>query len=257
VLVSIVVPAHNEAAHLAETVERVLEATSGIEREVIVVDDNSSDGTGRIADELAARHPEVRAVHRTGGNSFGGALKAGFERAAGDLIIPVIADLCDDPSTIVRMADVAEETGAAFVIGSRYLPGGGSSGQPWLKGLLSRGYSRVYSLVSGVRITDVTNAFKAYRRGLLDGMALESEWFDISVELPSRILLDRGGAFREIPTTWRGRTAGSSKFRLLRMGRSYLRWLAWAARRRLGGALRRGSPPCRPRARPPPPRSPS
>ena len=236
--VSIVIPAHDEEEVLEETVEAAIAGTSELDREVVVVDDVSSDRTGKIADELAARHPEVRVVHRTKDNSFGNALRHGLANAEGEIVIPVMADLCDNMATISRMAKVAEETGVAFVVGSRYTPGGSTVDQPRLKGLFSRTYSKVYSLVSGHAITDITNAFKAYRRESIEGLDLDSDWFDISVEIPSRILFERGGDFREVPTTWTGRAVGESKFKLFTMGKNYVRWLIYALRHRFSGRSR-------------------
>jgi glycosyltransferase involved in cell wall biosynthesis len=238
VRVSIVIPAHDEEEVLEETVEAAIAGTSELDREVVVVDDVSSDRTGKIADELAARHPEVRVVHRTKDNSFGNALRHGLANAEGEIVIPVMADLCDNMATISRMAKVAEETGVAFVVGSRYTPGGSTVDQPRLKGLFSRTYSKVYSLVSGHAITDITNAFKAYRRESIEGLDLDSDWFDISVEIPSRILFERGGDFREVPTTWTGRAVGESKFKLFTMGKNYVRWLIYALRHRFSGRSR-------------------
>ena len=233
VCTSIIVPAHNEETQLESLIEAVLAATTQMDSELIVVNDNSSDATGEIADTLFERYSEVHVVHRTSNNSFGGALKEGIDNATGEFVVPVMADLCDDVATIPNMVAVAERTGVDFVVGSRYIMGGGTINQPLFKGFLSRYYSRLYSFVSGRRITDITNAFKCYRRDVLDGLSIESDWFDISVELPSRIIFEKDGHFREVPTTWTGRAVGSSKFNVLHMGRRYFRWLAYAARKRL------------------------
>ncbi|MDP7081131.1 MAG: glycosyltransferase family 2 protein [Candidatus Undinarchaeales archaeon] len=236
--ISIVIPAHDEEGVLEEIVEAVIAGTSELDREVVVVDDVSSDRTGAIADELAVRYPEVRVLHRTKDNSFGNALRHGLANAEGEVVIPVMADMCDDVATISRMAKVAEETGVAFVVGSRYMPGGGTVDQPRLKGLFSHTYSRIYSLMSGHAITDITNAFKAYRRDAIEGLDLDSDWFDISVEIPSRILFERSGDFREVPTIWTGRAVGESKFKLFTMGKNYVRWLIFVLRHRFSGRSR-------------------
>lgn len=236
--VSIVIPAHNEEAMLEEIVEAVITGTSGLDREIVVVDDVSTDRTPEIADELADRYQDVRVLHRAKDNSFGNALRHGLANAEGDLVVPVMGDLCDEVATIPRMVEVAEDTGVAFVVGSRYMPGGGTVDQPRLKGLFSRTYSKVYSLASGHHITDITNAFKAYRRDAIDGLDLISDWFDISVEVPSRIIFERGGDFREVPTTWTGRAVGESKFKLFTMGKNYVRWLIYALRHRFSGRSR-------------------
>lgn len=231
--VSVVVPAHNEEDTLPRLVDRLLSVlgpTSDFSRdhqlEILLVDDNSTDETDVLCDRLATEHAEVRTIHRTDNGGFGNAIKDGFANASGDVLIPFMGDLSDDPSDIPKLV-AAIEDGYDVAYGSRFVEGGQVSGYPPLKLLYNRSFNNLIRLLFGIRSRDVTNAFKAYRREVVAEIGIEnlnSEDFDLTAELPLRAHI-HGFTSTEVPVSWRSRDAGVSKLNATRMGPVYLKRL--------------------------------
>ena len=222
-LVSIIIPAHNERDNLEVLLERIkcsLEP-SAINYEIVVIDDNSDDGTGEFADTAAAGNKRIRVVHRTGGASFGKTVRAGFAAAKGDVIVPLMGDLSDDPADILKLLSGLEE-GYDVAIGSRFLPESSVEGYPRLKMLANRCFNTFAATIFGLGIKDLTNAFKAYRREVLESIPIESDGFEINAEIPLKAHL-LGFTLVEIPANWQGRKSGVSKLRLGQMGPRYVR----------------------------------
>ncbi len=226
-----VIPAHNERENLPELVSKLLpvleSSTFANEWEIILVDDNSTDGTSELAEALSEGHPHVRCVHRKGEPGFGLAIAEGFRHAEGAYIIPFMADLSDDPSDLLALAASAEE-GHDVVYGSRFIPGGKAIGYPRIKFVANRLYNRLVGFLFGLPHRDITNAFKCYRREVLEDIGIdtiESEGFEITVELPLRAHI-AGFSSIELPVTWEGRRRGESKLRLDSSGPIYLKRLA-------------------------------
>lgn len=208
-VVSIVVPTYNERGRLGELVERVFEVFGrhGIDGELVIVDDNSPDGTGALADELATRH-RVRVVHRAGKLGLGTAVIAGFAQASSDIVGVMDADLSHPPELLPRMLGAIQD-GADFVIGSRYIPGGGTSDWSRERVLMSRFACLLARPVTKVR--DATSGLFLCRRWVADGVRIKAGGFKICLEI-----LVRGQASRvvEVPYVFRERTAGESKMSL-------------------------------------------
>lgn len=229
---SIVIPARNEQDSLTSTVEAI-ERTALPPHEVVIVDDHSTDATWQVASALAARFPAVRPVKNSGPGSFARAILAGFAEARGEAIVPVMADLCDEPRSLAAMWERIA-TGADVACGSRYMPGGRKVGGPPFKSLLSRALGHLVRWLTGIPTWDSTNAFKMYRRGWEPRAAPVSGGFAASLEWVLAAWF-AGARIAEVPTTWLDRTAGSSHFRTGSAIRNYGRVLLTATWRVLLG----------------------
>ena len=215
----IVLPTYNERDNL----ERVVEAI-GVQRDrtpfpgdVLVVDDASPDGTGTLADELAARHDWVHVLHRPGKRGLGLAYVHGFRWALErdyTHILEMDADLSHPPEAIPRLLAAAAD--ADLVLGSRYVPGGGVVGWPAHRRLVSRGGSLYARTMLGVSVRDLTGGFKCFHRRVLENADLDSvhgQGYVFQIELTYRTLR-MGGRVREVPIVFCDRMAGTSKMTL-------------------------------------------
>jgi len=224
--VSIIIPAHNEGEnleklmeHLITTLERRIETE---DYEIIIVDDNSTDDTGKVADTLSQKNNRITVIHRKERLGFGNAVKTGLKRASGDVVIPVMGDLSDDPEDIPKLVRGIEE-GYDIAYGSRFIRGGRVEGYSPLKMICNRSFNNLVRLLFGIKHKDITNAFKAYRKKVLDVVgidSLKSKGFDLTVEIPLRAHL-LGFSSVEVPVTWHGRERGASKLKLSRNGPLY------------------------------------
>jgi dolichol-phosphate mannosyltransferase len=209
----VVLPTYNEAENLEAITERIL-AQLGRDDRILVVDDNSPDGTGGIADRLAGEHPEIEVLHRPGKGGLGPAYLAGFARAlegGAALIIEMDADFSHNPADLPRLIDATER--ADLALGSRYVEGGGV--EEW--GLIRRVVSRVGSayarLVLGVRVRDLTGGFKCFRREVLERLDLDrvhANGYAFQIELTYRAI-QAGFSVEEVPIVFRNRRKGASK----------------------------------------------
>ena len=209
----IVVPTYNEAANLEVLVRGVRAAVP--EARILVVDDDSPDGTGRLADGLAAADEHVEVLHRPGKAGLGLAYVNGFAhalRAGAGYVVEMDADLSHDPADLPRLIGRAR-AGADLVLGSRYTAGGGVEDWDLLRRVLSRGGCRYARAVLGVGVRDLTGGFKCFRADTLrviDFETVRSEGYAFQVELTYRALA-RGLRVEEVPITFRDRSAGDSK----------------------------------------------
>jgi dolichol-phosphate mannosyltransferase len=212
-VICICLPTYNERENLEPMVDRLAEIL-GDEGVVLVIDDNSPDGTGELADRLAAERPWVHVLHRPRKEGLGPAYLDGFRRAlelGAQLIFELDCDFSHDPADVPRLAAAAEE--ADLVIGSRYVPGGGTRNWGLLRRLISRGGSLYAQLLLGLRIRDLTGGFKCYRRVVLETIdldAIHSKGYAFQIETTYRTL--RAG-FRvvEVPIVFVDREVGGSK----------------------------------------------
>ena len=168
-----VIPTYNEKENLPVVVERLRKAAPEVD--ILVVDDNSPDGTGQIADELSAKDSQIHVLHRTVKDGLGGAYLAGFDwgLAAGyDILIEMDADCSHQPEQLPSLVR-AVEAGADLAIGSRYVPGGKTKNWPAHRQILSRGANLYTRLILGTSIKDITAGFRAYRRDALQRLNLD------------------------------------------------------------------------------------
>jgi uncharacterized protein (TIRG00374 family) len=224
--VSIVIPAHNEVENIPTLLAAlipVLEAHEEIrDFELVLVDDNSKDGTGRLIDSYAANDSRIKAVHRTDTPGFGNAVKTGLQNASGDILIPVMADLSDSPEDIPKLVRKINE-GYDVAYGSRFCSGGSTHDYPWKKMIANRAFNNSVRLLFGIRHRDVTNAFKAYRRTVLEAIGfdnLEATGFDLTVEIPMKAHI-LGFSSAEVPVSWHERKKGEAKLKLSQNGQRY------------------------------------
>ena len=180
----------------------------GVEGDLIIVDDNSPDGTGQVADDLATRYP-IKVVHRAGKLGLGTAVVEGFRASDAEIVGVIDADLSHPPALVPRMLDAMRETGADFVIGSRYVPGGGTGDWPFSRELMSRFACLLARGLTPVR--DVTSGFFLVRRERAQGVTISAGGFKICLEL---LIRSAPALVVEVPYVFRTRTAGESKMNL-------------------------------------------
>lgn len=233
--ISIVIPAHNEEENIAQVIGQI-ENTLSIPHELVVVNDHSTDATAAKIEELAKKYPNLRPAENTMEKGFANALRAGFASASGLAIVPVMADLCDDLPTIEKMYRKIEE-GFDLVCGSRYIKGGLRQGGSKLKGLFSCFVGRSLGFLLGLPTHDIANAFKMYRKEVLENIDIRARSFEISMEIPLKAYF-AGYRMTEVATVWKERTKGKSSFKMFRLLPNYLKLYLWAIIKRMVGGCR-------------------
>ena len=222
-LLSVVIPARDEEAAVGTTIEGVHEELrrEHIAHEIIVVDDGSTDRTGELVGRLAERIAEVRLLRNTGPHGFGRAVVFGLDRMTGDAVVIMMADGSDDRRDVIRYWRELRG-GYDCVFGSRFVKGGRAIGYPFVKLLLNRLANTFIRIIFGISLNDTTNAFKAYRREVIDGCRpLIAPHFNLTVEIPLKAVI-RGFSWTAVPITWHSRTTGATKLRIKEMGSRYL-----------------------------------
>jgi dolichol-phosphate mannosyltransferase len=222
-LLSVVIPARDEEGCIASTVAHLhLELTlRGVPHEIVVIDDGSGDATWTILQDERAKIPELRPVQNPGPHGFGCAITYGLDHSKGDAVVIMMADESDDARDVVRYWQELNR-GYDCVFGSRFMKGGGVIDYPRVKLVLNRLANLFVQILFRHGLNDTTNAFKAYRRTVIDGIRpILSPHFNITVELPLKAIV-RGYSFTTIPITWRNRRHGVAKLKIREMGSRYL-----------------------------------
>lgn len=220
---SVVIPAYNEEETVAETVEGIVAvlAREGVDHEVVVVDDSSTDGTAAVVESVSERHPQVRCLPSPFRNGFGFAVRAGLDAFEGDAVAIVMADGSDSPEDLVTYQRLLE-SGYECAFGSRFIHGSRVIDYPRYKLIMNRIVNLGIRVLFRHRYNDTTNAFKAYRREVIENLKpFLSNHFNLTVELPLKAVV-RGYSYGIAPISWTNRTAGVSKLRLNEMGSRYL-----------------------------------
>jgi dolichol-phosphate mannosyltransferase len=226
----IVVPTYNERDNLARLVEQALQALP--QAHLLVVDDNSPDGTGELAEELALQEPRLHVIHRPGKLGLGTAYVEGFRYGLArdyDFFFEMDADFSHDPRYLPVLFERVL-AGADLVLGSRYIDGGGTRNWGLLRQLISRGGSLYARTIRGVGVRDLTGGFKCFRRRVLESIDLckvRSEGYSFQIEMTYRAVRE-GFAVEEVPITFVDRRVGQSK-----MSRSIFLeaiWVVWRLR---------------------------
>jgi dolichol-phosphate mannosyltransferase len=212
----LILPTYNEAENIEGLVRAALAQleTTGLEHTILVVDDGSPDGTGRIADRLAEELAPVRVHHRDRKQGLGRAYLAGFAIAldnGAELVLEMDSDFSHDPADLPRL--IAAARAADLVLGSRYVPGGGVRSWGWLRRLVSRGGSAYARILLGVPVRDLTGGFKCFHRRVLEAIDLENvhaDGYGFQIELTYKAVR-AGFKVAEVPILFRERSVGESK----------------------------------------------
>jgi dolichol-phosphate mannosyltransferase len=220
---SVVMPAQNEEGSVGRTVEGVAAVLerAGIDYEIVVVNDDSEDSTEAVVAALGERNPRIR-VHRSHNErGFGNAIRAGLDVFTGDAVAIVMADASDNPEDLIRYHQLLEE-GYDCAFGSRFVAGAKVYDYPRLKYIVNRLANQFIRILFRHRYNDTTNAFKAYRREVIETIQpLLSKHFNLTVEMPLKAIV-RGHTYAVIPTNWTNRTSGVAKLAMKEMGSRYL-----------------------------------
>lgn len=222
-LLSIIIPARNEAGCLSDTISILHEllASQPLNFELVIVDDHSSDQTWEILTQLDKTYKEVVPHQNTNDPGFGNAVRFGLSKMSGDAAVVYMADQSDDPKDVVEYWKKLNE-GHDCVFGSRFVKGSKVVDYPVFKYLLNRFANKVIQILFRIRLNDTTNAFKAYRKEVIDGcQPLLSPHFNLTVELPLKAII-RGYSWTTIPISWKNRKSGTAKFKIKEMGSRYI-----------------------------------
>ncbi len=222
-LLSVVIPAYNEEGCIQETVEKICQCLEKkvIDYEILIVNDNSRDNTEKILKQIAEENSKVRYVNNHYPNGFGFAVRCGLEKFQGDGVVIAMADASDPPEQIVNYYYKLRE-GYECVFGSRFIKGGWVVDYPKHKLFVNRLANFFIKKLVGIDYNDTTNAFKAYKREVIEGVApLISHHFNLTVEIPLKAIV-RGYSYNVIPIGWCNRKTGISKLKLQEMGSRYL-----------------------------------
>ncbi len=239
--VAVIIPTYNERENLESIVTRVRASVPAAD--IMIVDDNSPDGTGEIADKLSASDTRVHVLHRQGKSGLGTAYLAGFAWAMDngyDVMVEMDADGSHDPSDLPKMLTALES--ADLVIGSRYVPGGTVVNWPKSREVLSRGANVYVRLMLGISVHDATGGYRAYRARTLRGIGLDSvdsQGYCFQIDLTIRTI-NGGGKVDEVPITFTERAKGASKMSRGIIAEALWRVAQWGVAARLGGKHRGG-----------------
>ena len=221
---SIVIPANNEEGSIATTVRDLFLRLSdeGIEHEIIVVNDGSTDSTELILQKLALEIPPLRFHTNRPPNGLGVAVRKGLESISGDAVAIFMADGSDSSKDLVRFYRAMKEKKVDCVFGTRFSKESELIDYPLPKLVLNRLANTFIRILFGLRYNDITNAFKLYRKEVLQGLKpLLSHHFNLTVELPLKAIV-RGYSYTVIPNSWTNRKQGESKLKIKEMGSRYL-----------------------------------
>lgn len=220
---SIVIPAYNEEESILGTVNNIEEALTKIkiDHEILIINDNSKDNTETILKELSTKNKNLRYITNTGPNGFGYAVKKGLENFNGDCVAIMMADLSDSPYDLVKFYSTMLEGNFDCVFGSRFIKGGKLIDYPFIKKIVNRIANFTIRLMMGISYNDTTNAFKLYKREVIEGIKpILSPHFNLTIELPLKAII-RGYSYTVIPNSWTNRKYGESKLNLKEMGSRY------------------------------------
>ena len=240
--VVVIIPTYNERENLKLIVSRVHASVPGAE--ILVVDDGSPDGTGEIADKLAAADKRIQVLHRQGKSGLGSAYLAGFAVALErgfDVLVEMDADGSHDPAELPMLLAALEQ--ADLVLGSRWVPGGTVRNWPKSREILSRGGNAYARLMLGIGVHDATGGYRAYKAGTLRAISLDqvqSQGYCFQIDLALRVY-QAGLTITEVPITFTERTRGASKMSRAIIAEALWRVTQWGLAARLGRSGRRAA----------------
>lgn len=220
---SVVIPAYCEEGSIGETIITLEQAlqSAGIDHEILVVNDNSTDNTETILKDLCLKFSDLRYVTNPGPNGFGYAVRYGLERFKGDCVAIMMADASDSPDDLITFFNIMVEKDVDCVFGNRWGKKGRIVDYPFLKKIINRIANRIICIVMSIRYNDTTNAFKLYKKDVISGVRpILSPHFNITVEIPLKAII-RGYSYEVVPNSWTNRKNGVSKLKIKEMGSRY------------------------------------
>lgn len=220
---SVVLPAYNEEGSLRETISKLYHSLkfAQIDHEIVVINDNSKDNTLLELKNLSVVIPSLSYYTNTGPNGFGNAIRFGLEKYKGDCVAIMMADLSDDPDDLVLFYKRLLVGDVDCVFGSRFIKGGKVVNYPLMKLIINRIANLIIQIVIGIKYNDATNAFKLYKRNVINGISpLLSPHFNLTIELSLKSII-RGYTYDVIPNKWFNRKEGVSKLKIKEMGSRY------------------------------------
>ncbi len=221
---SVAIPAYNEEGSIAETLRPLHQQLrdAGIDHEILVVNDNSKDGTEDVLKKLQSEIPTLRYLNNVPPNGFGFAVRCGLENFSGDCVAVYMADASDRPQDLIRFFREMESKNVDCVFGTRFHKDAKIYDYPKFKLLINRFANFFIRMVFGFRYNDTTNAFKLYKRRVIVGVQpFLSHHFNLTVEIPLKAIV-RGYSYSVLPNDWINRKAGESKLKIKEMGSRYL-----------------------------------
>jgi dolichol-phosphate mannosyltransferase len=225
---SIIIPGRNEAENLERCIAEILDELNKhkIDHEIIVVDDGSTDNTPKLLHDMALQNPTVRFLRNDGENGFGRAVRIGLTDFTGDAVVIMMADRSDSPRDLVNYWNKLQE-GYECVFGSRFIRGSKIHDYPKIKLLVNRLVNTMIRYAFRIEINDITNAFKIYRREVIEGCKpFIAPHFNLTVEIPLKAII-RGYTWKVVPISWKNRTKGVAKLKLREMGSRYFFIIAY------------------------------
>ncbi|MBN9485128.1 MAG: family 2 glycosyl transferase [Bacteroidetes bacterium 43-93] len=220
---SIVIPAYNEELSLPETLQTLYAKLKEevIDHEIVVVNDNSKDGTLTLLESMSKDIPTLVYYTNLGPNGFGYAIRHGLERFTGDCVAIMMADMSDSPEDLVKFYRRMQETNSDCVFGSRFMKGGRVIDYPKHKLILNRVVNNAARIFFRIPYNDFTNAFKLYKKETIKGLApILSPHFNLTLEMSLKAVI-RGYSFSVVPNSWTNRKHGTSNLKIKEMGSRY------------------------------------
>lgn len=221
-LFSVIIPARDEEESLPGTIEDIYRTFTkeGVPHEIVVVDDGSRDGTWKVLQELTKSFPSLTPTQNTGDHGFGRAVVWGLDHSEGDAVVIMMADASDSPAHAVNYWRLLNE-GYDCAFGSRFVKGGKVIDYPRVKLLVNRLANFFVRIGFNIPLNDTTNAFKAYRRTVIDGCRpFLAPHFNLTVEIPLKAIV-RGFSYTVTPISWQNRKYGEAKLKIKEMGSRY------------------------------------
>ena len=225
---SIIIPGLDEAENLPACISEIIDELikNKILHEVLVIDDGSTDNTHEVVASMIKRYPSIKYVRNEERNGFGRAIRLGLDEYTGDAVAIMMADRSDSPKDLVSYWKTLQE-GYECVFGSRFIRGSKVSNYPFLKLIANRIVNTMIRIAFKIKSNDVTNAFKMYRREVIEGCKpFISPHFNLTVEIPIKAVI-RGYSYKVLPISWKNRTRGVAKLKLREMGSRYFFIIAY------------------------------
>lgn len=223
--VTIIIPVKNEEGSVVKVLQSIRNKVK-VPYYIIVVDGCSTDKTVSLVKDYIKKNRNIRIILTTPKTSgFKDSIDVGVAASKTSYVVVMMSDLSDDSATINKMYAKIKD-GSDIVVGSRYMPGGRKLGEPKIQGSISRMVSKTLQLLTGIPTHDVSNPFRLYRKSLLTGIKTESRANEIPIEVIFKAYF-KGAKITEVPTIWRGRKFGKSKFKLLKVVPAYAKLYIW------------------------------